>query len=64
VIARALENRDLARAQIATLLLKPPDPPAEDGALADALQKRRLASDLAVCGLLKPTTAGTSSIRE
>jgi hypothetical protein len=53
VIARALERRDLARAQIATLLLKLPDPRAAEGPAVGALQKRRLASDLAACGLLK-----------
>ncbi|RBP18335.1 hypothetical protein DFR50_101280 [Roseiarcus fermentans] len=53
VIARALENDDLARAQVATLLLKLPDPPAEDGAAPDALQKRLLARELVASGLLK-----------
>jgi hypothetical protein len=52
-IARALESRDLARAQIATLLLKLPDPAELDGAVPDALQRRLLARDLAASGLLK-----------
>ncbi|RBP05158.1 restriction endonuclease fold toxin 5 of polymorphic toxin system [Roseiarcus fermentans] len=53
VIARALNSGDLARAQVATLLLKLPDPPATDGAVPDALQKRRLAHELTASGLLK-----------
>ncbi|WP_147262925.1 tetraacyldisaccharide 4'-kinase [Roseiarcus fermentans] len=48
-----MENRDLARAQIATLLLELPDPPAAGSPDDDGLQKRRLARDLSLCGLLK-----------
>jgi len=52
-VAAALANGELARAQIAALLLQLPDPPASVGLQPDALQKRRLARDLVVCGLLK-----------
>jgi hypothetical protein len=52
-VAGALGNGELARAQIAALLLRLPDPPASAGPQSDALQKRRLARDLVACGLLK-----------
>jgi hypothetical protein len=52
-VAAALGNGELARAQIAALLLQLPDPPASPGAKPDALEKRRLARDLVACGLLK-----------
>ena len=52
-VAAALANGELARAQIAALLLQLPDPPASAGPQPDALQKRRLARDLVACGLLK-----------
>jgi hypothetical protein len=48
MIATALTNRELARAQIATLFLQLPDPPS--GASVDNAE---LARDLAACGLLK-----------
>ena len=51
VAATALANGDLARAQIATLLLRLPDPPT--GLQESALKKRHLAHDLAARGLLK-----------
>ena len=52
-VAAALGNGDLARAQIGALLLRLPDPPPSAGAQPDGLEKRRLARDLAACGLLK-----------
>ncbi len=52
-VAAALGNGDLARAQIAALLLQLPDPPASTGSQHGALEKRRLARDLVACGLLK-----------
>ena len=52
-VAAALGNGDLARAQIAALLLQFPDPPASMGSQYGALEKRRLAHDLFACGLLK-----------
>jgi hypothetical protein len=52
-VAAALGNGDLARAQIGALLLRLPDPPASAGVQPGALEKRRLARDLAACGLLK-----------
>jgi hypothetical protein len=52
-VAAALTKGELARAQIAALLLRLPDPPASASARFDALEKRRLAGDLAACGLLK-----------
>jgi hypothetical protein len=48
-----LANGELARAQIAALLLQLPDPPTSSGVHPDGLQKRRLGADLAACGLLK-----------
>ncbi len=53
VVAAALANGELARAQIAALLLQLPDPPTSSGVHPDRLQKRHLAADLAACGLLK-----------
>ena len=52
-VAAALTNGELARAQIAALLLQLPDPPPAAIAQPDGLEKRRLARDLAACGLLK-----------
>jgi hypothetical protein len=52
-VAAALDNGDLARAQVGALPLRLPDPPASAGAQPGALEKRRLAYDLAACGLLK-----------
>ncbi len=52
-VAAALGSGDLARAQIAALLLQLPDPPASAGAQPGALEKRLLARDLVACGLLK-----------
>ena len=53
VVAAALNNGELARAQIAALLLQLPDPPASAGAQLGDLEKRRLALELAAGGLLK-----------
>ena len=53
VVAAALANGELARAQIAASLLQLPDPPTSSGVHPDRLQKRHLAADLAACGLLK-----------
>jgi hypothetical protein len=53
VVAKALGSGELAYAQIATLLLRLPDPPASEGAQPDALEERFLARDLIACGLLK-----------
>jgi hypothetical protein len=52
-VAAALTNGEIARAQIAALLLQLPDPPASTSAQSVDLQKRRLARDRIVCGLLK-----------
>jgi hypothetical protein len=52
-VAAALSNGELARAQIAALLLQLPDPPASAGAQLGDLEKRRLALELAAGGLLK-----------
>ncbi len=48
-----MANGDLARAQIGALLLRLPDPPASVDSPPGTLEKRRLAHDLAACGLLK-----------
>ncbi len=53
VVAAALRNGELARAQIAALLLRLPDPPAPLERQYGALEKRRLAHGLVACGLLK-----------
>ena len=53
VVAKALGNGEIARAQIAALLLQLPDPPAGGNAESDPFGKARLALDLAACGLLK-----------
>ncbi len=68
VVEAALGNGELARAQVAALLLRLPDPPASAGFQHGALGKRRLAHDLVACGLLKdddwdeqhPRTGGPS----
>jgi hypothetical protein len=52
-VAAALTNGELARAQIGALLLQLPDPSPAAIAQPDGLEKRRLARDLAACGLLK-----------
>jgi hypothetical protein len=52
-VAASLANGELARAQIAALLLRLPDPPAAEGAQPNALEERFLARDLIACGLLK-----------
>jgi hypothetical protein len=52
-VAAALASGELARAQIAALLLKLPDPPASADLPGGASEKRRLALDLVACGLLK-----------
>jgi hypothetical protein len=52
-VARALQDRNVAKAQIATLLLQLPEPLSRtDAALAKSAE-RRLHRDLAACGLLK-----------
>jgi hypothetical protein len=57
-VANALRNRELARAQIAALLLQLPDPPASVGSQYGAPEKRRLVHDLVACGLLKADADG------
>ena len=52
-VAAALTSGDLARAQIAALLLRLPDPPPSSGVPSDGMQKLRLAAELDACGLLK-----------
>jgi hypothetical protein len=52
-VAAALAKGEIARAQIAALLLRLPDPPASVGGQSDKLEKRRLADELLACGLLK-----------
>ncbi len=52
-VAAALSKGELARAQIAALLLQLPDPPASAGAQLGDLENRRLALELAAGGLLK-----------
>ena len=52
-VAAALANGELARAQIAALLLQLPDPSVSRDDQPDRLEKRRLADGLAACGLLK-----------
>ena len=52
-VAAALSNGELARAQIAALLLQLPDPPAAAGARLGDLEKRRLALELSAGALLK-----------
>ncbi|MDE3177639.1 MAG: hypothetical protein KGM15_16180 [Pseudomonadota bacterium] len=49
-VASALNDSELARAQVATLFLHLPEPPDPRAA---PVEKRRLALDLASCGLLK-----------
>ena len=52
-VANALQGRDIAKAQIAALLLRLPDPlPLADAALRKS-GERRLFRDLVACGLLK-----------
>jgi len=52
-VAAALSNGELARAQIAALLLRLPDPPKSAGRQLEKLEKHHLADDLVSCGLLK-----------
>jgi len=52
-VAAALTNGEIARAQIAALLLQLPDPQGSTSAQSDDLEKRRLVRDLVACGLLK-----------
>jgi hypothetical protein len=52
-VAAALAKGELARAQIAALLLQLPDPPPSSGLHPDGMRKRRLVADLDACGLLK-----------
>lgn len=52
-IAKALRDRNIAKAQIATLLLQFPDPPTLAGGCVVKLNRDRLARDLVACRLLK-----------
>jgi len=52
-VAKALQGGDLAKAQIAALLLRLPDPPPLAGAALSKSGQRGLSRDLVACGLLK-----------
>ncbi|WP_158815010.1 Tox-REase-5 domain-containing protein [Methylocapsa sp. S129] len=52
-VASALRDRNIAKAQIAALLLRLPDPLPLADALLDKSGERRLSRDLVACGLLK-----------
>jgi hypothetical protein len=52
-VAAALTNGELARAQIIALLLQLPDPSGAADERSGDSERRRLASDLIACGLLK-----------
>jgi Restriction endonuclease fold toxin 5 len=52
-VANALRSRNVAKAQIATLLLRLPEPPPFAAAALGKLGERRLSRDLVACGLLK-----------
>jgi hypothetical protein len=52
-VANALQSRDIAKAQIAALLLRLPDPLAVSSAPLGKSLGRHLAEELAACGLLK-----------
>lgn len=52
-VANALQSRNIAKAQIAALLLRLPDPPPLAGAALGQSGERRLSRDLVACGLLK-----------
>jgi hypothetical protein len=53
VVAKSLQDGNLAKAQIAALLLQLPDPPARTDAALGKSAERRLYYDLIACGLLK-----------
>jgi hypothetical protein len=53
VVAKALQDRNLAKAQIAALLLRLPDPPSRAGGALGKSAEQRLYYDLVSCGLLK-----------
>jgi Restriction endonuclease fold toxin 5 len=53
VVAKSLQDGNLAKAQIAALLLQLPDPPARTDAALGKSAERRLYYDLVACGLLK-----------
>jgi hypothetical protein len=52
-VASALQSRDIAKAQIAALLLRLPDPPPPAAVALNKSAERRLSEDLIACGLLK-----------
>ncbi len=52
-VANALQSRNIAKAQIAALLLRLPDPLPLAGAALGKSGERRLSRDLVACGLLK-----------
>lgn len=52
-VATALGQGEIARAQIATLLLQLPDPPCARSLDDDGPESARLATDLRACGLMK-----------
>jgi hypothetical protein len=52
-VAEALQGRNIAKAQIAALLLRLPDPLPLAGAALGKSGEQRLCRDLAACGLLK-----------
>ena len=53
VVAKSLQDGNLAKAQIAALLLQLPDPPARTDAALGKSAEQRLYYDLVCCGLLK-----------
>jgi hypothetical protein len=53
VVANSLQDGNLAKAQIAALLLQLPNPPARTDAALGKSAERRLYYDLVACGLLK-----------
>ena len=52
-VANALQDRNLAKAQIAALLLQLPDPPLAKGDALAKMGRVSLCCELAACGLLK-----------
>src|SRR5580658_1166284 len=52
-VANALQDRNIAKAQIGALLLRLPEPPPPAGAALGKSGDRRLILDLVACGLLK-----------
>jgi hypothetical protein len=53
VVANALQDGNLVKAQVAALLLRLPDPPSRTDTALGKSAERRLFCDLVVCGLLK-----------